>query len=318
MNLRRKYGLGMAPSPRVGIGRSAGGGGGGGPVNLVAPEITGLLTQGSDLTFDVGLWSGTVDTFEIEVTQTSPAETLLARQTVTGTTTGTVDADVGGSLTLNVWATGPGGTTLASSAAFGPIEPAGDQWIIGLVLNDNAGHNPTPSGSPVTYTRLGPFVEAGMAYSSGQGWGWVGTATTSDNVAAQTRADVRLAGRANINHSPDQAGIRVDVPGPGVYILHMGFGATTGVTPTLVVRDGPNGAAALLTTINVGLVSTGSSGNTMDAAGNVTTHALWAAASQYGGVPIEVTVTGSSLWLGRPVTGNAIGLNCVSILKKAA
>lgn len=95
-------------------------GGGAVPVLLVAPAITGGLTQGSDLTFDVGLWTG-ADTFEIEVTQTTPTATLLTRQAVIGTTTGTLSTTVGGSLTLNVWATNASGTTLASSAVFGPV-----------------------------------------------------------------------------------------------------------------------------------------------------------------------------------------------------
>lgn len=91
------------------------------PVNLVAPAITGSVTQNSVLTLDVGLWTGAV-TFEIQVTQTTPTATPLARQTVTGTTTGTLTTDVGGSLTLNVWATSASGAvTLASSAVFGPI-----------------------------------------------------------------------------------------------------------------------------------------------------------------------------------------------------
>lgn len=97
------------------------GGGGVAPSVLVSPVITGALAQGSELTFDVGIWSGATS-FEIEVTQITPTATLLARQSVAGNTTGTVSSSVGGVLTLNVWATGPGGTTLASSAAFGPIE----------------------------------------------------------------------------------------------------------------------------------------------------------------------------------------------------
>jgi hypothetical protein len=167
---------------RLGLTAARGaGGGGGGPVNLALPEITGLLTQGADLTFDVGLWSGTVDTFEIEVTQTSPTATLLARQTVTGTTTGTVTADVGGSLTLNVWATGPGGETLASSAAFGPIEAAGDEWVMGLVFNPSTGHNPTPSGSPVTWTLAAPDPAA-QTYAAIAAW-----ATATSYVVGNTR-----------------------------------------------------------------------------------------------------------------------------------
>ncbi len=288
------------------------------PVNLEPPVITGLLGQGSELTFDVGLWTGATS-FEIEVTQTSPTATLLARQAVTGTTTGTVASAVGGTLTLTVWATGPGGVTQLASAPFGPIEAVGDQWVIGLVLNENAGFDPTPSGAPVTYTRLGTGAEAGMAYSAGQGWGWVGSNIASANdFSGQTRADVRLQQRYSLNLTPGVAGIRVDLPGgPGVYIIHAGFGAGTGVVPNMDVRDGGGSTDPIIGSVNAAGNSTGSAGNTMDAAGNVATHALWTSASIYGGQPIEVTATGSSLWFGRFASGGAMNLNYIGILKKA-
>lgn len=290
--------------PRLG---SARGGGGGVAVNLVAPSITGALTQGANLTFDVGLWAGATS-FEIEVRQTNPTATPLPRQAVSGTSTGTLpDVPVGARLTLVVWANG----VQATSAEFGPIIAAGDQWIIGLVFNGTTGYDPTPSGSPVSYTRIGPASESGMLYSSGQGWGWT---AASSGISNQTRSDVRLAGRVNTNAL--NQGVRVDLPSGGTYILHMGFGAASTVTPRLQVRDGVNEAAAVLAEINSGLVSVTSS-QTMDAAGNAATHAAWTAASVYGGVPIEVTATGGSLWFGRAGTPGAPQLNYIGILKKA-
>jgi hypothetical protein len=304
-------------SPFGGVFGRVGGGGGGGPVNIVAPAITGALTQGADLTFDLGIWSGATS-FEISVTQTSPTSTLLARQSVTGTTTGTVASDVGGTLTLNVWATGPGGVTLAASAPFGPIIAAGDEWIIGLVFNASTSHNPTPSGAPVTWTLVAPNAASNL-YSAGVGWGFVGTiaASTTTNFSTQSKGDPRINGRLSVNVQPSDLGIRVDIPSTGDYVIHAGFGASSTVTPRITIRDG-GPTASVLYEINAGNTISVTSAQTMDIAGNVRTNALWVAESVHGGTPIEVTATGSSLWIGRPSSTGAPMLNCIAILKKAA
>jgi hypothetical protein len=108
-------------------------GGGPAPALIQTPAIFGALAEGSELELDIGLWSGATS-FEIVVTD-SDDTVLLARQSVTGATTGTLDTVVGTTLTLTVWATGPGGTVSAQSDPFGPIEAAGDEWIVGLVFN---------------------------------------------------------------------------------------------------------------------------------------------------------------------------------------
>jgi hypothetical protein len=278
------------------------------PALITAPAITGSLAQGSTLTFDVGVWDGATS-FEIEVVQATPTATLLARQAVDGETSGAVETDIGGVLTLRVWATNPSGTTYAESDPFGPIEAAGDVWVGGFVLSADEAHNPTPTGFSNNYTLLAPNPD-GNLYAAPPGYGWtVSSDTLFSNI---TRGDVRLKARFGTNA---ENGIRVDLPEPGVYVVYIGVGSShTTVTGKFAIRDGGSSAAALLHQVLTGSVN---STSTMDANGIITSSVDWTAASQYGGTPVEVTATGTSIWIGRPAESGASNLNCVTILKKA-
>jgi hypothetical protein len=281
---------------------------GAGPTLITAPAITGSLEVDSTLTFDVGVWDGATS-FEIEIVSTSPTDTLLARQPADGATTGSITTVVGSSLVLRVWATSVGGTTYAESAAFGPIEAAGDVWIGGFVISPDILHDPTPIGSTNTYTLLAPNP-AGNPYAAPPGYGW--NVASEANFSGVSRGDPRLNGRVGEN---SQLGVRVDLPEAGVYLVYVGVGSSnTAVSGRFVIRDGVNSVAPLLHEVITGTVNTTS---TADANGIITTSADWTAASQYGGTPVEVTITGTAIWIGRPATSGTSHLNCFTILKKA-
>lgn len=287
------------------------------PSIVTAPVISGLLAQGSDLTLDIGTWEDATS-FEIEVAQTNPTATLLSRQSVAGDTTGILETVVGSSITLRVWATGPGGTTLVESASFGPIEAPGDQWIRGIVISPTEDHNPTPVDSPVSWSLAAPYI-ADELYSVERGWGFVGGSVSTDTTtfSSMSKTDPRLRGRLIMNASPGSRGIRIDVPEPGVYLVYAGLGASSTATPRLAIRDGGyNGT--LLHQVNEDLAISVLGSQTMDITGTVRTSEEWAQASAYGGDPVEVTVTSDHLWVGRPDTNGSTQLNCVAVLKKAA
>ena len=128
---------------------------------------------------------------------------------------------------------------------------------------------------------------------------------------------MRLNGRWAQNLSPAQLGIRIDLPGgPGVYKIYLSCaGTAASVTPNVEVRDGSDTAAILLTPNPAFATLTNT--EYMDAAGNITGLSAWQGASIYGGAAVEVTVTGSALWVGRTATSGAPILNCIHIFKKA-
>lgn len=288
-----------------------------GPTNLVLPAILGSTDVGAEKTFDVGLWSDQVDLMEIRVTQTNPTKVLLEWTTVTGGSTGALSEDVGGTLTLHVRCSNSVGSTVASSAPFGPITPAGDQWIGGFVFTPNENLDPNPVGSLVNWTRIAPNPLAN-AYDSGLGYGFEGTSIGDVAFQLNTKTDPRVSGRAQMNFAPSVQRFRIDVPGPGTYEIYGGFSATAAVTPRLEVRDGPLGTEDLLHTVNVAAATTGSSAGVMDIADNLTDTAGWVAASPYGGMPVQIEVTGSSITLCRPTGTGVTALNCFAILKKVA
>lgn len=287
----------------------------GSPTNLQLPAITGLTSLNAPLVFDVGLWT-LADSFEIEIIQSNPSAVLLTRQSVTGSTVGNITPVEGSTLTLRVWATNSEGTILAESSEFGPIGPEGDTWIGGWVISSTLAHNPTPSGSPYEYNLLA-VNPANNPYDSGTGWGWTGTILTG-TFSGIDKSDPRLKGRFGNNVAGGQAGFRIDLPEPGVYLFYAGLGALSTVTPSLLIRDGVDQNAPILHQINGDRSISTTSAQTMDAAGNVRDSALWASESLYGGTPIELTVTGTSIFLSRLETSGASQVNNWTILKKVS
>jgi len=282
-----------------------------GPTLITAPAITGSLEQDSTLTFDVGLWDGATS-FEIEIVSTSPTDTLLARQPAYGATTGSITTVVGSSLVLRVWATSVGGTTYAESAEFGPIAPPGDVWVGGFVVSPDTLHDPTPIGASNAWTLLAPNYN-GNLYDSPPGYGWVfGNAT---NFASISTGDPRINARVSISGAPD---FRLNLPEPGVYVVYLAGGAHTTVPPKFRIRDFVEGGShVVLHEVNNDASITTTSTQAMDANGVVTSRADWAAASEHGGTPVEITSTTGVLLIGVPASGGVTHLNCFAVLKKA-
>ncbi|MFN6976505.1 MAG: hypothetical protein ACK4OP_00130 [Gemmobacter sp.] len=285
----------------------------GSAVNIEAPAILGALPQGSDLTFDLGIWTGPVDRFEIAVERVDPPEVVLARQAVTLDTEAQLVTVVGAAYLLRVWAIDAGNATIGSavSAPFGPIAAPADIWVRGVVLSASTSHDPTPLGSPVTWTLSAPDALANP-YAVPPGWGWIGGVAMS--FSTRTGAgDPRLVGRWGANIAPGGKGLVIHLPdGPGTYIVHSGSGGNQNLACNYAIRDGDVPSAPLLAEITGNTTSS----TTMDAMGNVTTHAAWTAASPYGGVGREVVATGNALWFGRTSGGGTPHLNCVAVLKK--
>lgn len=286
------------------------------PTLLASPAITGALTQNSELTFDVGLWADAVS-FEIELVSTTPTATLIARQSIDGATSGSIETVIGSSLVLRVWATNVTGTTYAESDAFGPIEAQGDVWVGGFALRSVAG-DPTPIGSPVSWIGLHPNP-AGNPYTDPPGYGWLGFSLET-NFASVSKSDTRLQGRFSPNVSVEGAGLKIKLPdGPGTYIVHAGLGHSSNTTPNLGIYNGDatTTVGSLIYALNADRLISCPGWNTMDIVGNVRPDADWVAASVYGGSPLEIEVTGDHIYLGRPPGGAATQLNCFAILKKA-
>lgn len=288
------------------------------PVNIQIPSIVGLLSIGSERVLDIGVWSGQVHKMEIRLTQENPSKVLIDWTEVNGESSGVIDEDVGGILTLSVRASNSSGSTISNSLPFGPIEPAGDQFVIGLVFNASTSFNPTPIGSLVNYTLVSPNP-ASNQYSTENGWGFVGTfaATTTPNFNSDTKADVRQRGRWASNLQPMQLGFRLDLPGPGRYLVHLSYASGGAVVPNLQIRDGADHTAPILMTLNPSGLTVAGNTQAMDAASNVTNVADWTAASEYGGQPMQIEVSGDSVWIGRPATGTSLALNYIAFVRMA-
>jgi len=285
---------------------------GDGPTLIADPAITGELTQNSTLTFDVGMWDGATS-FEIEIVSTSPTDTLLERQSVTGATTGDIETVVGSSLVLRVWASNDDGTTYAESDPFGPIEEEGDIWIGGFVLSPDPMHNPTPIGFTNEYTLLSPNI-SGNLYAAPPGYGWLSADTT--DYAGVSSSDARIRGRQGANANTR---FRINLPEPGVYLIYVALGTGSGtVAPRFRIVDHNTDGTVLSTLHQINESSSVTTGSTqaMDANGVVTSRADWTAASLYGGTPVEITSVNGIISIGRPVSSGSTHLNCFTILKK--
>jgi len=284
------------------------------PTLLQSPVILGLPQVDADLTFDAGLWQAATD-LDVEITQTNPSAVLLPRQSVSAGDIGSISPAPNSSLTLRVWASNLIGTTSATSTVFGPIVTTGNKLVRAMAVVSVAGANPTPGRSLITWYPLGPNSLA-TPYTVERGYGFVGSALSTTGFNGLAKGDMRINARFGQNVGPSSTGVRVDIPGPGTYLIYAGFAGASTLTPRLAIRDGAASTAPLLASVNtVSPVSLPSS-QIMDATGSLLTYDAWNTASIFGGNPIEVVVTGNALWFGRPDTSGAPQFCCLAVVRK--
>lgn len=305
--------------PMLGAGRPGGGGPvGAPPLNYVLPSIEGTPIAGLSVTFRLGLWAGTVTQFEIEVRTADLATVLLARQIVTADTTGTVPDTEGEEIVLRVWATGPGGTVLASSAAFGPIAPASDfTWLQGFVMYSDqslaALAFPHINLGATTQTTADNLYSSGATYDGTNRYGYEGSIPGNGLMTASTGADPRLRSRMSSNQSPTQLSLRVDLPGGAVTgrVIRMWAGmgrSSSGLSGNIAVFDGaPTATPNPDARYRVEAIAMDSANRWRDATGaDYPTEAAWRDADLgdgvEAGVPAEFVINSSYLSVTRDST----------------
>jgi hypothetical protein len=284
-------------------------------------------------------------TFEIQVTADAGATILLSRQTVSSATTGSISDAVGKTLTLNVWSTNAAGTTLASSAPFGPVIPAGDTFIIAFAFlqagqslpsapypfigitggntdtaNVNQGVTTLSAGNgryPISNPNPGM---SGLGFGSNGGGGMI--------ISSSTFGDVRLKGRLGQSIGITGWNMRIDIPDSAVddiYRVYIGLGASGTIANTNfgIFRNGTSTSVYQSPVISDGDTSI----SVVDASGVVRTVSAWQTSVVGNGIQmgnfLEVTIpsgSGRYLTLGRSTTASAAAtqISCFALFKKAS
>jgi hypothetical protein len=278
------------------------------PELQMSPSISGSTQSGTSLILSIGLWTGATS-FEIEVRTGTTNAVALARQAVTGSSDVTVTDIVGETLILTVYATGPGGTTSAVSAAFGPITAPAFEFY-GAYAYNNTGDLPS---SPYTWTSLGASAQSSL-YDAGLGYGHagsqVGLATANFRTTNATQPILKRAIDYNLNS--DRVYFRKDLPN-GTYDVYITHTPHTTARCHTIVYDGISlSGGTTLATIDVASVTTSQA---VDAMGNVTTRAAIVAASDLGGVPVRVVVTQGMITLGKTTASGGSYRCTVAFLK---
>jgi hypothetical protein len=311
------------------------------PVNIAVPSILGITTNGSRLLLNVGTWSGIITSFEAEIRSVEGSPVVyLARQTVTASTTFSIpDTAVGKSIELRVWAVNGEASTLATSAAFGPITAEGDIFIGAVAFNKAAvdlSSQPYPwvqitfpAGDDSTpYAMAGPPAKAfpGRSETYMIGGTIFGSAPPNFNSNLQISTNTssglsRRKGRLQMANAFSV--MRVEFSGlvPGaVYKFYMGAGSSsTTTTPNWRFGDelgNPIKDGGGTTDIPAIVGSNVLSSQVRDATGAIKAEATWDSESLFGGLPQEVTCPASGKVTISRDSGIAGQINCIAITKK--
>lgn len=285
------------------FGWTGGGAGGAGyslaPVNLRLPALTGTFVDETAVTIDVGDWTGAVS-FQAEIRTGTTNAVAYAWQAVTAPGPVIVNGIVGEGLILNVWATGPGGTTLAVSA-LSAVVTLPEFTFYGAYAFSEVNNLPT---APYPWT-----VATGLPWTSryalGNGFGWAGSSLTSvlNPYSITDVSDPVLRRVVTTNNTPPQMYFVRDVPN-GTYDVYTAclchFAAQTNKVLNVEFWDG----LAIVGAPNIfrgGVASAPVSGNdqVLDAMGTVRTRAAHFAASIFGGTPRRILVTNGKISVSR-------------------
>lgn len=255
--------------------------------NLSLPLILGNPVSGSNVNLFVGEWQGPIDHFDIEVVSDTGG-TLFARQLAGPTTEVSLDAVVGQTLTLRVWAVNAAGETKQSqSAPFGPIAQ-GNQLVLAVAFLPNQDSPvpdvPFPVAAVYGSTTDKPFPQVNPNDGT-LNWGWSGSTSTISSIdnSDPGQQDKRIQGRLASNTT---ATCTIELPEPGTYVF---FAATSpGKTANFGVWAYAKDVANSL--IQMGPTSSNGSDRTLDASGVSRLVNDWAAFSAPGGAGVEIEV----------------------------
>ena len=306
----------------------------GGVTNTVLPTINGVPRDGTFITVSMGVWTGTVTSFDAAiVTVEATPETLWSD---TGVDNGAL-VDIAGDLegeTLRLVVTAQPSGVVAQSATFGPLAADNGNVFVGAWVWTFSGALPPPSPYPWTAVMVdGATNRLEAAERSlqdteygpdGSQYYWFGSLTSVTLFNTTSHNDMRLQRRMASNVGAGQADFRVLGLEPDTdYLVFVNMVSAS--TASFAANARAFGIpTATGTTISTG-PTTVAMDEVLDLAGNLRSVADWSAASEMGGTPVTVrtgAVSGSlpiGIFIARSLAAGSATPNFTSVIifKKA-
>ena len=275
--------------------------------NTVLPTINGVPRDGTFITVSMGVWTGTVTSFDAAiVTVEATPETLWSDTDVDNGALVDIAGDLEGK-TLRLVVTAQPSGVVAQSATFGPLAADNGNVFVGAWVWTSSGALPPPSPYPWTAVMVDGATNRLEAAEislqdteygpDGSQYYWLGTFTSTAQFGLTSHNDMRLQRRMASNLGAGQADFRVLGLEPDTdYLVFVNMVSGSAASGAANARAVGIPTATGGTTISTG-PTTVATDEVLDLAGNLRSVADWSAASEIGGTPVTVrtgAVSGTS------------------------